>query len=159
MAITVITGISMLCLLTIPVIVRRVHPFEAFLVWGWVLFMHSNYMWLIGMNGELFALPKLMRAVVSHALAVQTIMPAIVLLGIRYGTDAASGRAKHPPLLAAALVALLAGFEQLEVLLGIVDLKAKWRFGYSLGYWCVFVLSAYGVWRGVRRLARKEVGL
>ncbi|TYP75626.1 hypothetical protein [Paenibacillus methanolicus] len=157
MEITVITGISMLCLLTLPVIVQRVHPFEAFLVWGWVLFMHSNYMWLIGMNGELFALPKLMRAVVAHALAVQIIFPAIALHCIRYGTDASSGRANHPLLLAVAAVALLAGFEQLEVLLGVVDLKAKWHWGYSLGYWCVFALSAYGVWRVSRRLARKEV--
>ncbi|MFC4100452.1 hypothetical protein [Paenibacillus xanthanilyticus] len=159
MEITVITGISMLLLVTLPVIMQRVHPFEGFLVWGWILFLHSNYMWLLGLNGELFALPKLMLAVVAHALAVQIIFPVIVLLCIRYGTDAASGRAKHPLLLAAVTLALLAGFEQLEVLLGVIDLKAKWHFGYSLGYWCVFALSTYGVWRGARRLARKEVGL
>lgn len=159
MAITVITSISMLCLLTMPVIVRRVHPFEMFLAWGWMLFIQSNYMWLFGLNASLFALPELMRAVVAHALAVQIIVPALLLQFIRYGTDAQSGRAIHPVLLAVAATAELVGFEQLEVLLGIIDLKAKWHIGYSIGAWGAFTLSTYGVWRAVRKLARKEVGV
>ncbi|MBB3110602.1 hypothetical protein FHS18_002669 [Paenibacillus phyllosphaerae] len=157
MGITVFASLAVLSLLTFTVFLRRIHLFEAILVWGLLVFLHSNFLWLVGMNGKYIDIDESVSMILAITVMSKIVVPILVFHA--FAISLMFRKAVVKLVVFVLLVGVLLGMDGLAVRLNVMAFSPEWKIGYSILYRGGTVAVAFAAWQWIRTVARREIRL
>ncbi|MFD2446904.1 CBO0543 family protein [Bacillus sp. CGMCC 1.16607] len=154
MALIIFGSISILFLISFSVTKRKIHLFECIILWGFILSLQNNYIWLTGINLKLLTLPTNLQNHWAYISVRSVIVPIVIMLFLEQTPTFEETWKKI--LYWLGTISILVGIEYLTDLFKIIHFSEKWKFGYSFANWSSVVLFSFLIHKLIRHFARKD---